>query len=77
MHGLAFIQTCIANSGKGILPELKDRTFDAFFTTKLAVGGNSLDLHIIKRIINKHKGTITFESKAGIRTSFKVFCFNL
>lgn len=67
------VEIRITDSGKGIPPEFNDRIFDAFFTTKAAGEGSGLGLHIVKQIIDKHNGTITFESKAGSGTSFNVF----
>ncbi len=63
----------ITDTGYGIPPEIKDRIFDAFFTTKATGEGSGLGLHIVKQIIDKHKGHITFESEVGRGTSFNVF----
>jgi signal transduction histidine kinase len=71
-QNLSGLEVRITDTGKGILPEIKDRIFDAFFTTKAAGEGSGLGLHIAKQIIDKHKGTISFESEMGKGTSFKV-----
>ncbi len=62
----------ITDTGKGIPTEFKDRIFDAFFTTKASGEGSGLGLHIVKQIIDKHKGSITFTSEPGKGTSFTV-----
>ncbi len=72
MHGRASLRVSITDTGKGIPPEIKDRIFDAFFTTKPAGEGSGLGLYIVKQIVDKHNGTITFESEMGKGTSFTV-----
>jgi PAS domain S-box-containing protein len=59
------------DSGKGIPDEIKDKIFQAFFTTKAAGEGSGLGLHIVKKIIDKHKGKIEIESRLG-KTVFSV-----
>jgi two-component system, NtrC family, sensor kinase len=52
----------ITDSGIGIPDEIKPKIFEPFFTTKPAGEGSGLGLDIVKRIIDKHNGKITFES---------------
>jgi signal transduction histidine kinase len=59
------------DSGKGIPEEVKNRIFEPFFTTKAAGEGSGLGLHIVKKIIDKHRGKIEIESEPG-RTAFRV-----
>lgn len=61
----------IADSGKGILPEVLPKIFQPFFTTKAAGEGSGLGLDIVKKIIDKHEGTIAVESVPG-ETAFTV-----
>jgi two-component system, NtrC family, sensor kinase len=60
----------ITDTGKGITPEIKDKIFDAFYTTKAAGEGSGLGLYIVKQIIDKHKGRIWMESEVGTGTTF-------
>ena len=62
----------IKDSGKGIPDEIKDKVFDAFFTTKPIGEESGLGLDIVKKIVEKHNGTIDFESEVGKWTEFKV-----
>ncbi|MEM7762422.1 MAG: ATP-binding protein, partial [Cyanobacteria bacterium P01_A01_bin.40] len=57
------IKVSIADTGSGIPPEIQDRIFDAFYTTKPAGEGSGLGLHIIQEIIEKHNGSIEFTSQ--------------
>lgn len=60
----------IKDNGSGISPEHKAKLFSPFFTTKPAGEGTGLGLAITYRIIKKHSGRITFESKVGQGTEF-------
>jgi two-component system, NtrC family, sensor kinase len=59
------------DSGDGISPEILDRIFEPFFTTKPPGEGSGLGLDIVKKIIEKHHGTIEVISVPG-KTSFQV-----
>jgi two-component system, NtrC family, sensor kinase len=61
----------ISDSGSGIPPEIQAKIFQPFFTTKPAGEGSGLGLDIVKRIIEKHEGTITVESIPG-KTTFSI-----
>ena len=61
------------DEGKGISPEIKDKVFNAFFTTKPQGEGTGLGLDIVKKVINNHNGKIEFESEVGVGTEFKVY----
>jgi signal transduction histidine kinase len=59
------------DSGSGIAPEIRDRIFEPFFTTKSGGAGMGLGLDIVRRIVERHGGSIGFESEPG-RTLFRV-----
>ncbi|HLO50532.1 MAG TPA: CBS domain-containing protein [Kamptonema sp.] len=65
------ILVSIADTGKGIPPEILPRIFEPFFTTKAPGEGSGLGLDIVKKIIDKHQGEIYVESLLGI-TNFTV-----
>lgn len=69
LQTLEGVEIRITDTGKGIPPELKERIFDAFFTTKAAGEGSGLGLFIVKQIIDKHKGQIHMESEVGKGTT--------
>lgn len=60
--GMLFVK--IKDNGSGIKDDDKKKIFHAGFTTKKVGEGTGLGLAICKKIIEKHKGEISFESNA-------------
>ena len=61
----------IADNGIGMTPEVKQRLYEHFFTTKPIGEGTGLGLGITLDIItNRLGGKITFESTEGEGTTF-------
>ena len=61
----------IQDSGPGIPPEIQQRIFEPFYTTKPPGVGTGLGLHIVYSIINNHYGRIRVTSQPG-STCFEV-----
>jgi signal transduction histidine kinase len=67
------VQVTIADNGKGIPQEVKDRIFDHLFTTKEVGKGTGLGLAIARQIIaEKHGGTIIVNSQVEKGTEFQI-----
>ena len=60
----------IRDTGAGIPEEIRDKIFDAFFTTKQKVKGVGLGLSVCYGIIKDHGGDIRVESEIGKGTHF-------
>lgn len=60
----------IADTGKGIPPEVQKRLFDPFFTTK--ENGTGLGLCIAARIVEKHGGVIHYRTELNYGTTFSI-----
>ncbi|MFB8793578.1 MAG: AAA family ATPase [Microcoleus sp.] len=65
------ILVSVTDSGEGIPEEIKPKIFQPFFTTKPPGEGSGLGLDIVRRIVEKHRGIIEFESIPG-QTTFTV-----
>jgi signal transduction histidine kinase len=61
----------ITNDGPGIPPEIASRIFEPFFTTKPVGQGLGLGLDSVNRIVTKHNGSVSVESKPD-STCFQV-----
>jgi two-component system NtrC family sensor kinase len=53
------VELSVGDSGPGIAPELRERIFDRFFTTKAAGAGTGLGLAICRDIVSAHGGRIS------------------
>jgi len=61
----------ISDTGCGIPEKIKERIFDPFFTTKDVGVGSGQGLAISRSIIvDKHHGSLTFETEIGVGTTF-------
>lgn len=67
-----YVEVAISDTGAGIPPEIRGRVFDPFFTTKPVGKGTGQGLTIVHQIVQKHQGTIRFESQVGQGTTFYV-----
>lgn len=60
----------VEDTGSGIAPEVQERLFDPFFSTK--ENGTGLGLPIAAKIIDQHHGTLDFETRLGEGTTFRI-----
>ncbi|WP_320008996.1 PAS domain S-box protein [Maridesulfovibrio sp.] len=60
----------ISDSGKGIPLEIQHRIFDPFFTTKEVGKGTGQGLGIVHSVMQKHEGSVSFNSVSGEGTTF-------
>ncbi|MGA9240047.1 sensor histidine kinase, partial [Robiginitalea sp.] len=60
----------VADNGKGIEEEFRDKIFEPKFTTKTS--GMGLGLGMVKTIVETYKGSIDFTSRTGKGTVFTV-----
>ena len=60
----------ISDTGPGIPPDIRDKIFLLYFTTKMA--GSGIGLAMTFRIVQLHDGTIDFTSESGKGTTFSI-----
>ncbi len=72
-HGAPGFEIAVKDNGSGIDPQIIDKIFQPFFTTKKSIG-TGLGLWVCREIIEKHGGRITVSSKGDQGGSvFSVF----
>ncbi|GAB4344015.1 MAG: hypothetical protein Kow0037_32430 [Calditrichia bacterium] len=65
-----FVEIEIADSGPGIDPEIGDKIFDPYFTTKK--NGTGMGLAIARKIVEEHGGRISLNSRPGFATIIQI-----
>jgi len=68
-----FIHLEVRDTGPGIDPEIQDRIFEPYFTTKGIGKGTGLGLSIVHGIVKKAGGNITVATNPGGGTVFHVY----
>lgn len=71
-HRDEYVYISFEDNGDGISEENSKKIFEPFYTSKQVGKGTGLGLSISFTIIEKHSGTISFESDPGVRTVFTV-----
>lgn len=60
----------VSDTGPGIPPEVRDKIFNLYFSTKQK--GSGIGLAMTFRIIQLHNATIDFTTEAGHGTTFRM-----
>lgn len=69
----SYVVLSVADTGEGMTPQIVERIFDPFYTTKDSNRGTGLGLATVRGIIKGHGGFITVESKPKAGTTFRVY----
>lgn len=68
-----YIQLTVKDDGIGIPPEIKDKIFDPFFSSKEKSEGTGLGLTVVHGIVKGHGGAVRVESEVGVGTVFELY----
>ncbi|HSY40369.1 MAG TPA: ATP-binding protein, partial [Polyangia bacterium] len=65
-----YVEVAVSDDGPGIPEAIRDRVFEAFFTTKGT--GTGLGLATVRSIVAQHGGAVDFECPAAGGTTFRL-----
>ena len=68
-----YVKLTISDTGPGINPEIRDRIFDPYFTTKDVGKGTGMELSVVHGIVKSHGGAIIIDSELERGTTFSIF----
>ncbi len=63
----------VRDSGQGMAPEIINKIFEPYFTTKEVGEGTGLGLALVHGIVKSHKGDIDVDSVVGLGTVFRIY----
>ncbi|OJW50580.1 MAG: hypothetical protein BGO67_05760 [Alphaproteobacteria bacterium 41-28] len=69
----SYVRIEIADTGMGIKPEILDRIFDPFFSTKEVGSGTGLGLSTVYGTVKQTGGFVQVDSKVGVGTTFSIY----
>ncbi len=73
VEGAPYVELSVSDTGCGISPEIVQRIFEPYFTTKKAGEGTGLGLSTVLGVVQSHQGAICVDSIPGSGTTFRVF----
>jgi len=68
----SFVELAITDSGPGIPPEVQQRMFEPFFSTKDSGKGTGMGLAIVHGIVHEYGGHLVVKSEPGRGTTIRV-----
>jgi nitrogen-specific signal transduction histidine kinase/CheY-like chemotaxis protein len=67
-----YLEVCVSDNGPGIAPDVLERMFEPFFSTKEVGKGSGMGLATVHGIVHEHGGHVLVESAPGQGTRFRI-----
>jgi len=67
------LELTVKDNGHGMTPQVLERIFEPYYTTKEQGKGTGLGLSVIHGIIKNHGGDISVRTQPGVGSTFKVY----
>jgi CheY-like chemotaxis protein len=67
-----FVELAVSDDGPGIAPELMERIFEPFFSTKEVGKGSGMGLAMVHGIVHDHGGHLVVDTRPGAGATFRV-----
>jgi PAS domain S-box-containing protein len=67
-----WVELVVADTGSGVPPDVMERMFDPFYTTKEVGQGSGMGLAMVHGIVHDHGGHVIVHSEPGAGTTFRI-----
>jgi PAS domain S-box-containing protein len=67
-----YVQLVVRDTGTGIAPDLMERIFEPYFTTREVGQGTGMGLAVVYGIVKSLHGSVTVESEPGVGSTFQI-----
>jgi PAS domain S-box-containing protein len=67
-----FVELAVSDTGSGIPPDVQERMFEPFYTTKAVGQGSGMGLSTVHGIVHEHDGHVVVDSSPGAGAMFRV-----